>query len=111
MASFEAIVQGKNEPLRDYIKSFNKEAIQVRGGDDTMKKYLIIKGLCEGKHVKKVVHLDRPGSLNEFLAISKTYIRYEEELYADSLKSKKEDPPAESSKKPFHDKKGRENCS
>jgi hypothetical protein len=72
--------------------------VQVRGADETKKRYLIAKGLREGIDVKKVILLDRPRTLNEFLAIAKIYIRYEEELYADSLnKSKKEDPAAESS--------------
>jgi hypothetical protein len=76
------------------------------GTDETIKKYLITKGLREGTNVKKVVHLDRLRSFNEILAIANTYIRYEEELYADNLnKSNKEEPAAESSKKPFHDKK------
>jgi len=36
----------------------------------------------------------------------KTFIRYEEEVYADSLnKARKEEPAAESSRKPFHEKK------
>ena len=71
-----------------------------------MKWYLIAKGLCEGTDVKKVVRLDRPRTLHEFLAITKIYIRYEEELYTDNLnKSKKEEPATESSKKPFHEKK------
>jgi len=106
VASLEAIVQEKSEPLRDYIESFNKEADQVRGVDETMKRYLIAKGLREGTDVTKVVCLDRPRTLNEFLAIAKIYITYEEELYADSLnKSKKEEPATESSKKPFHEKK------
>jgi len=38
--SLEAIVQGRSEPLRDYIESFNKE-VQVRGDDVNMKQYLI----------------------------------------------------------------------
>jgi len=60
----------------------------------------------EGTNVKKVVRLGRPRTLNEFLAIAKIYIRYEEELYAESLnKSRKEEPAVESSKKPFHEKK------
>jgi hypothetical protein len=106
VASLEAIVQGRSEPLRDYIERFNKEAVQVRGADETMKWYLIAKGLCEGTDVKKVVRLDRPRTLNEFLAIAKIYIAYEEELYADSLnKTRKEEPAAESSKKPFQEKK------
>ena len=71
-----------------------------------MKRYLIAKGLCEGTYVKKDVRLDRPRTLNEFLAIAKIYIIYEEELYADILnKSRKEDPDAESPKNPFHEKK------
>jgi hypothetical protein len=106
VASLEAIVQGRNEPLRDYIKRFNKEDVQVRGADETMKRYLIAKGLREGTDVKKVVRLDRPRTLNEFLAIAKIYIAYEEELYADSLnKSRKEEPAAEAFEKPFHKKK------
>jgi len=71
-----------------------------------MKRYLIAKGLLEGTNVKKDVLLDRPRTLNEFLAIAKIYIRYEEELYADNLnKSRKEEPAVESTKKPFHEKK------
>jgi hypothetical protein len=106
VASLEAIVQGKSEPLRDYIERFNKEAVQVRGADETMKQHLIPKGLREGTDVKKVVRLDRSRTLNEFLAIAKIYIAYEEELYADILnKSRKEEPAAESSKNPFHEKK------
>jgi len=93
VASLEAIVQGKSEPLRDYIERFNKEVVQVRGADETMKRYLIAKGLREGTNVKKAVRLDRPRTLNEFPAISMIYIIYEEELYADNLdKSRKEDP-------------------
>ena len=50
--------------------------------------------------------MDRPRTLNEFLGIAKIYITYEEELYADSLnKPRKEEPVAESSRKPFQEKK------
>jgi len=106
VASLEAIVQGKSKPLRDYIERFNKEVVQVRGAEDTMKQYLITKGLREGTNVKKAVCLDRPRTLNEFLAIAKIYIRYEEELYANNLnKTRKEEPVAESSKKPFQERK------
>ena len=82
--------------LFDYIERFNKEAIQVKGAEDSMKQYLITKGLREGTYVKKVVRLDRPRTLNEFLAIAKIYITYEEELYADNLnKPRKEEPVAD----------------
>jgi hypothetical protein len=50
-----------------------------------MKLYLIAKGLREDTDIKKAVRLDRPMTLNEFLAIAKIYIAYEEELYMDRL--------------------------
>jgi len=106
VASLEAIVQGKSEPFPDYIERFNKEAVQVRGAEDSMKQYLITKGLREGTNVKKAVRLDRPRTLNEFLAIAKIHITYEEELYADNLnKPRKKEPGAESSRKPFQERK------
>jgi len=71
-----------------------------------MKQYLITKGLREGTDVKKDVRLDRPRTLNEFLAIAKIYITYEEELYMDNLiKPRKEELVAESSRKPFQERK------
>jgi hypothetical protein len=106
VVSLEAIVRGKSEPLRDYIERFNKEVVQVRGADENMKQYLITRGLHKGIDVKKVVRLDRPGTYIKLLEIVKSYIRYDEEVYADNLnKSRKEEPAAKPSKKPFHDKK------
>lgn len=49
--------------------------MRVRGADETMKQYLIAKGLREGTNIKKVVRLDCQRILNEFLAIAKTYTR------------------------------------
>jgi len=63
-----------------------------------MKQNFITKGLREGIDDKKVVQLDRPRTLNEFLAIAKIYITYEEELYADSLNKPR---------KPFQEKKNK----
>jgi len=104
VASLEAIVQGRSEPLRDYIERFKKEAVQVCGADENMKQYRITRGLCEGTNIKKVVPLDRLETYNQLLAIVKTYIHYEEEVYADSLnKARKEEPVAKSSRKPFHE--------
>ena len=75
----------------------------MRGADENMNQYLITRGLCEGTYMKKVVRLDRPETYNQLLAIVMTYIRYEEEVYADSLnKARKEEPAAESSRKPFN---------
>jgi hypothetical protein len=39
VASLEVFVQGRSEPLRDYIERFNKEVVQVRGANETMKLY------------------------------------------------------------------------
>jgi hypothetical protein len=106
VASLESIVQGRSEPLRDYIERFNKEALQVRGADENMKQYLITRGLRKGTNVKKVVRLDLPKTSIQLLAIVKTYILYGEEVYVDSLnKARKEELVAESSRKPFHEKK------
>ncbi|MCI75486.1 hypothetical protein A2U01_0096755, partial [Trifolium medium] len=44
VATLEAIIQGKDEPLRNIIERFNKEAVQVNTIDD-MKKYLLERGL------------------------------------------------------------------
>lgn len=52
------------------FERFNKEVVQVRGTDESMKMYLIAKGLCADTDVKKVVQLDRPRTLNEFLAMA-----------------------------------------
>lgn len=105
VVSLKAIMQGKNEPLRDYIERIHKEVVQVRGADEIMKLYLIKKGLRPDTDMKKVVQLDHPRSLNKFLAISKTYIMYDEQLYNLNLnKSRKQDPAAESSEKPFQEK-------
>ena len=106
MAFLEATVQGRSEPLRDYIERFNKEAVQVQGADDNMKQYLITRGLREGTDAKKVVRLDHPETYNQLLAIVKTYIHYEEVVYAKRLsKARKEEPATEFSRKPFHEKK------
>lgn len=47
-ATLEAIVQGKNEPLWDYIEMFNKEVVQVWEADERMKIYLVEK-VSKGK--------------------------------------------------------------
>ena len=98
-------MQGKDESLREYIKRFNKEAVQVRGADEDMKRYLIGKGLRAGTDMKKAVQLDQPKTLNEFLMIAKTYIRYEEQLYADNLNKNRKEDPSEQPKKPLQEKK------
>jgi len=52
--------------------------------------------------IKKKVQLDQPRTLNEFIWIAMTYIKYEEQLYIDNLnKAMKEDRKDESLKNPF----------
>jgi len=101
IVSLEAVIQGKNESLQDYIERFNKEVVQVQRADEKMKTYLIEKGLWLGIDFKKVVQIDEPRSLNELMKVAKTQIKYEEKLYVDNLeKMRKDDPQVESSKRP-----------
>lgn len=105
IVSLEAIVQGKNEPLLDYIECFNKEVVHVRGTDERMKKHLIEKGLRPKTNIKKAVQLDQPITINEFLRISKFYIRYKGKMYTNNLnKERKEVHQHKSSENPFYEK-------
>lgn len=65
-ASLESIVQGSNEPVLAYLERFTQEAIQVRT-NDYMKGYLLEKGLLLGSDFRKVVAIETPCSLDEFL--------------------------------------------
>jgi len=95
-------MQGKDEPLWDYTKMFNKGVVQVWGADEKMNKYLIEKGFRPGTNIKKIVQIDEPQSLNEFMKVAKTYIKNEEKLYLNNLnKARKNGPHAKSSKKSF----------
>jgi hypothetical protein len=75
----EAIVQGDNESLRNYIERFNKEAVQVDTNDD-MKKYLIECGLRRHNEFAKAIGIEPQATLNDLLNKATTFIDYEEKL-------------------------------
>lgn len=58
-ASFEAIIQGRDESLREYIERFNKVTAQVSTTDD-MKKYLLKRGLRLHRNISKEVGIKTP---------------------------------------------------
>ncbi|MCI28281.1 hypothetical protein A2U01_0049481, partial [Trifolium medium] len=63
VAILEAIFQGKDESLRNFIKRFNKEAVQVNTTDD-MKKYLLERGLHPRSDFAKAVGIEKPRTLD-----------------------------------------------
>ncbi|MCI57796.1 hypothetical protein A2U01_0079047, partial [Trifolium medium] len=67
VATLEAIYQGQDESLRDYIKRFNKDAVQVNTTDD-MKHYLLERGLRPRSVFAKAVGIEKPRTLAELLA-------------------------------------------
>ncbi|MCH84922.1 hypothetical protein A2U01_0005760, partial [Trifolium medium] len=77
LASLEAVVQKDSESLRDYIKWFNSEAIQVNA-EDSMKRYLIEKGLRRPSEFAKALAIESANSLNHLLKRANAYIKYEE---------------------------------
>ncbi|MCI45385.1 hypothetical protein A2U01_0066624, partial [Trifolium medium] len=65
-ATLEAIYQGKDESLRNFIERFYKEAIQVET-TDYMKKYLLERGLRPHSDFAKAVGIEKPRTLDELL--------------------------------------------
>jgi len=76
----EVIVQGKNESLREYIKHFNDEVVQVQGNDERMKVYLLKRGLHKGNNFAKAIRVEEPRNLNDSLNKAKIDIRYKGKL-------------------------------
>lgn len=72
----EAIVKGAGEPLHEHIDDFNREAIQVPTTND-MKRYILEKGLHGGSEFWKVIGIEPPKTLYEFLYKEQAYILYE----------------------------------
>ncbi|MCH85070.1 hypothetical protein A2U01_0005912 [Trifolium medium] len=77
LASLEAVVQRDNESLRDYIERINSEAIQVNA-EDSMKRYLIEKGLRRPSEFAKALAIEPASCLNHLLKRANAYIKYEE---------------------------------
>ncbi|XP_058760264.1 uncharacterized protein LOC131633581 [Vicia villosa] len=76
-ANLEAVVQGTNEPLRDYLDRFNKEAVQVET-TDYMKRYLLERGLLPGSEFRKAIKIEKMRSMNAILKRAQAFISFEE---------------------------------
>ncbi|XP_058766513.1 uncharacterized protein LOC131640126 [Vicia villosa] len=76
-ANLEAVVQGTNEPLRDYLDRFNKEAVQVET-TDYMKRYLLERGLLPGSELRKAIKIEKMRSMNAILKRAQAFISFEE---------------------------------
>ncbi|XP_058776185.1 uncharacterized protein LOC131650496 [Vicia villosa] len=76
-ANLEAVIQGTNEPLRDYLDRFNKEADQVQT-TDYMKRYLLERGLLPESEFKKAIKIEKVHSMNAILKRAQAFIAFEE---------------------------------
>ncbi|XP_058757460.1 uncharacterized protein LOC131630724 [Vicia villosa] len=76
-ANLEAVIQGTNEPLRDYHDKFNKEAVQVQT-TDYMKRYLLERGLLPGSDFKKAIKIEKVHTINALLHKDQAFIAFEE---------------------------------
>ncbi|XP_058763967.1 uncharacterized protein LOC131637394 [Vicia villosa] len=76
-ANLEAVVQGTNEPLRDYLDRFNREAVQVQT-TDYMKRYLLERGLIPVSEFKKAIKIEKLRSMNDILKRAQAFISFEE---------------------------------
>ncbi|XP_058784380.1 uncharacterized protein LOC131659170 [Vicia villosa] len=76
-ANLEAVIQGTNEPLRDYLDRFNKEAVQVQT-TDYMKWYLLERGLLPGSDFKKAIKIEKVHTMNALLRKAQAFIAFEE---------------------------------
>ncbi|XP_058752393.1 uncharacterized protein LOC131625557 [Vicia villosa] len=89
-ASLEAIIQGKDESLRDYIERFNKEAVQV-STTAHMKKFLLERGLRPRSDFAKAVGIETPVTLDEFFLKAQAYIQYEEKEAAHAVPNSRQE--------------------
>ncbi|XP_058726960.1 uncharacterized protein LOC131598365 [Vicia villosa] len=76
-ANLEAVIQGTNEPLQDYLDRFNKEVVQVQT-TDYMKRYLLERRLLLGSEFKKAIKIEKMRSMNAILKRAQAFIAFEE---------------------------------
>ncbi|XP_058741193.1 uncharacterized protein LOC131613551 [Vicia villosa] len=76
-ATLEAVIQGTDEPLREYLDRFNKEAVQVQTTDH-MKRYLLERGLLPGSDFKKAIKIEKVRTMDALLLKAQAYIAFEE---------------------------------
>jgi len=105
--TLQAITQRKNYPLfENKSKGLTKKMSKFKEKTKNIKICLFGKGLQPRRDFNKAIGVEELRSLNEFLNLTKTYIRHEEKLCANNFrKSRKWDPEEESSKKPNLEKK------
>ncbi|XP_058761332.1 uncharacterized protein LOC131634722 [Vicia villosa] len=77
-ATLEAVIQGTDEPLQEYLDRFNKEAVQVQTTDD-MKRYLLERGLLPGSNFKKAIKIEKVRTMDALLLKAQAYISFEED--------------------------------
>ncbi|MCI76402.1 hypothetical protein A2U01_0097672, partial [Trifolium medium] len=76
-----AIVQGETESLRSYLERFTKAAVEVKI-EETMKLYLLDRGLRRDSDFAKAVGIEEPKTLDAFFEKAQKYIAYEEKQVA-----------------------------
>ncbi|XP_058741638.1 uncharacterized protein LOC131614025 [Vicia villosa] len=106
-ANLEAVIQGTNESLRDYLDRFNKEAVQVQTAD-YMKRYLLERGLLPGSDFKKAIKTEEVHSMNALLRKAQAFIRYEEAEAATTRASRDNDAARSSNHEPSTSRRGHE---
>ncbi|GAU33039.1 hypothetical protein TSUD_151930, partial [Trifolium subterraneum] len=77
VASLKAIVQGPEEPLRNYIERFNKVSVEVEA-TDKMKLYLLEEGLREGTKFQEAVGILEVQTLDAFFELAQREKNVEE---------------------------------
>ncbi|MCI11223.1 hypothetical protein A2U01_0032323 [Trifolium medium] len=80
-ATLELIVQGDTESLRSYLERFTKAAVEVKT-EESMKLYLLDRGLRRDSDFAKAVGIEEPKTLDAFLEKAQKYIAYEEKQKA-----------------------------
>ncbi|XP_058760051.1 uncharacterized protein LOC131633358 [Vicia villosa] len=76
-ATLDAVIQGTDEPLWEYLDRFNKEAVQVQTTDH-MKMYLLERGLLPGSDFKKAIKIEKVRTMDALLLKAQAYIAFEE---------------------------------
>ncbi|GAU27038.1 hypothetical protein TSUD_314000 [Trifolium subterraneum] len=96
VASLKAIVQGPEEPLRNYIERFNRVSVEVEA-TDKMKLYLLEEGLREGTEeglregtkFQEAVGILEVQTLDAFFELAQRYIKYEDKQKASEVRRPK----------------------
>ncbi|XP_058726232.1 uncharacterized protein LOC131597555 [Vicia villosa] len=76
-ANLEAVIQGTNEPLREYLDRFNKEPVQVQT-TEYMKRYVLERGLLPRSDFKKAIKIEKVHTMNALLRKAQAFIAFEE---------------------------------